>query len=76
MMFDETSIKQDYHNALEFHVSVSSVGANGKYIAIGLSNGTLKILSNDAEKKVRNTFRILLFNKSNSSNASLAGDLH
>lgn len=61
MMFDENSIKQDHHNSLEFQVPVSSVSVNGKYIAIGLSNGTLKILSNDAEKKVGKTIEFLFY---------------
>lgn len=57
MMFNENSIKHDDHSALEFQVPVSSVSSNAKYIALGFSNGTLKILSNDAEKKVKDLFK-------------------
>lgn len=52
MMFNENSIKQDDHKSLNFDVSLSSVSSNDEYIALGFSNGTLKILTNDTDKKV------------------------
>lgn len=52
MIFNENSTKQDDHNAMEFPVPVSCVTTNEQYIAIGFSNGMLKILTNDTAKKV------------------------
>lgn len=54
MMFNESSIKFDNHKFIEFPASVSSVGVNNplNYIAVGLSNGVLKILMNNQEQTV------------------------
>lgn len=56
MMFNESATKTDNHESISFPVAVSSVSVNDKFIAIGLSNGTLKILLNNKEKTVRKTF--------------------
>lgn len=53
MKFNENSTKQDNHNALNLLVTVSSVSANEAYIAIGLSDGTLKILLNEQQNMVK-----------------------
>lgn len=55
MMFDENSTKNDDHKSLEFPVPISSVSACDNYIALGFSDGMLKILSNNQEKSVKIT---------------------
>lgn len=52
MMFSENSTKSDNHKSIEYPVSISSVSVNAKYIAVGFSNGTLKILINNEDKTV------------------------
>lgn len=52
MMFSENSTKSDNHKSIEYPVSISSVSVNAKYIAVGFSNGTLKILMNNEDKTV------------------------
>lgn len=52
MMFDGNSTRQEDHKSLVFSVPVSAVKSNNKYIAIGLSDGTLKILLNNDVKTV------------------------
>lgn len=52
MLFDENSIKTEKHKSLEFSVPVSSIALNSKYIAIGFSDGTLKIFLNNEAKTV------------------------
>lgn len=53
MMFNENSVKFDGHKSIEFPAGVSSVVVNKNYITVGLSNGVLKVLSNDQNKKVK-----------------------
>lgn len=60
MMFDENSYKNDEHKAIEFKETISSVSVNANYVAVGFSEGTLKILLNNQDKTV-NTILLLRF---------------
>lgn len=53
MTFDANSTKSNDHKSIAFCAPVSSVSVNHKYIAVGLNNGTLKILLNDSTRKVK-----------------------
>lgn len=52
MIFTENSTKNEDHKSLEYSVPISSVNASENYIALGFSDGMLKILSNNLEKTV------------------------
>lgn len=52
MMFDDNSTKSDSHESIKFPTPLSSVTVNEKYIAVGFSNGLMKILLNNQEKTV------------------------
>lgn len=52
MLFGDSFHKSADHKSIAFSVGVSAIGVSGMFVAIGMDNGTLKVLSNDAENKV------------------------
>lgn len=46
MIFNENSTKNDRHRCISFPITVSSVSAMNNLVAVGFSNGELKIFQN------------------------------
>lgn len=66
MLFGDSFHKSADHKSIAFSVGVSAIGVSGMFVAIGMDNGTLKVLSNDAENKVWTKLQVSSFDLSSS----------